>query len=114
MSFTAQVKDELARVDGPTEVTVSVDVPCTAAGIVRWPEDELEAAAEAAGSAQAVEIESVEGDVWTVDDRKIVDGNVFVRACADVGRIICSGFEPPSGCSGTRKPCIIRTDQYQL
>ena len=45
---------------------------------------------------------------------KIVDGNVFVRACADVGRIICSGFEPPSGCSGTRKPCIIRTDQYQL
>ena len=45
-----------ARVDGPTEVTVAFDVPCTAAGIVRWPEDELEAAAEAAGSAQAVEI----------------------------------------------------------
>ena len=65
-----------ARVDGPTEVTVTFDVPCTAAGIVRWPEDELEAAAEAAGSAQAVEIGSVEGDAWTVDDRKIVDGNV--------------------------------------
>ena len=65
-----------ARVDGPTEVTVSFDVPCTAAGIVRWPEDELEAAAEAAGSAQAVEIGSVEGDAWTVDDRKIVDGSV--------------------------------------
>ena len=65
-----------ARVDGPTEITVTFDVPCTAAGIVRWPEDELEAAAEAAGSAQAVEIGSVEGDAWTVDDRKIVDGNV--------------------------------------
>lgn len=65
-----------ARVDGPTEVTVSFDVPCTAAGIVRWPEDELEAAAEAAGSAQAVEIGSVKGDAWTVDDREIVDGNV--------------------------------------
>lgn len=75
---TQLAADELpdARVDGPTEVTVSFDVPCTAAGIVRWPEDELEAAAEAAGSAQAVEIDSVEGDVWTVDDRKIVDGNV--------------------------------------
>ena len=65
-----------ARVDGPTEVIVSFDVPCTAAGIVRWPEDELEAAAEAAGSAQAVEIGGVEGDAWTVDDREIVDGNV--------------------------------------
>ena len=65
-----------ARVDGPTEVTVTFDVPCTAAGIVRWPEDELEAAAEAAGSAQAVEVGSVEGDTWTVDDREIVDGNV--------------------------------------
>ena len=65
-----------ARVDGPTEVTVAFDVPCTAAGIVRWPEDELEAAAEAAGSAQAVEIGSVEGDAWTVNDREIVDGNV--------------------------------------
>ena len=65
-----------ARVDGPTEVTVTFDVPCTAAGIVRWPEDELEAAAEAAGSAQAIEIGSVEGDAWTVDDREIVDGNI--------------------------------------
>ena len=65
-----------ARVDGPTEVTVTFDVPCTAAGIVRWPEDELEAAAEAAGSAQAVEIDAVEGDAWTVDDREIVDGNI--------------------------------------
>ena len=64
------------RVDGSTEVTVTFDVPCTAAGIVRWPEDELEAAAEAAGSAQAVEIDAVEGDAWTVDDREIVDGNV--------------------------------------
>ena len=67
-----------ARVDGPTEVTVTFDVPCTAAGIVRWPEDELEAAAEAAGSAQSVEIDSVEGDTWTVDDREIVDGNVVL------------------------------------
>ena len=67
-----------ARVDGPTEVTVTFDVPCTAAGIVRWPEDELEVAAEAAGSAQAVEIDSVEGDTWTVDDREIVDGNVVL------------------------------------
>ena len=65
-----------ARVDGPTEVTVTFDVPCTAAGIVRWPEDELEAAAESAGSAQAVQIDAVEGDAWTVDDREIVDGNV--------------------------------------
>ena len=65
-----------ARVDGPTEVTVTFDVPCTAAGIVRWPEDELEAAAEAAGSAQAVEIGSVEGDTWTVDDREIKDGSI--------------------------------------
>lgn len=70
--------DELtdARVDGPTEVIVSFDVPCTAAGIVRWPEDELEAAAEAAGSAQAVEIDAVEGDVWTADEHEIVDGSV--------------------------------------
>ena len=70
--------DELpnASVDEPTEVTVTFDVPCTAAGIVRWPEDELEAAAKAAGSAQAVDIDAVEGDVWTVDDREIVDGAV--------------------------------------
>lgn len=66
-----------ARVDGPTEVTVTFDVPCTAAGIVRWPEDELEAAAEAAGSAQAVEIDAVEGNVWTADDREIVNGSVI-------------------------------------
>lgn len=67
-----------ARVDGPTEVVVTFDVPCTAAGIVRWPEDELEAAAEAAGSAQSVKIGGVEGDTWTVDDREIVDGNVVL------------------------------------
>ncbi|MBM6774905.1 hypothetical protein [Olsenella profusa] len=65
-----------ARVGGPTEVTVSFDVPCTAAGIVRWPEDELETAAEAAGSAQAVEIDAVEGDAWTANEHEIVNGDV--------------------------------------
>lgn len=72
-----------ARVDGPAEVTLSFDVPCTAAGIVRWPEDELGAAAEAAGSAQAVEVDAVEGDVWTADEHEIVNGSVVFTAEPD-------------------------------
>ena len=65
-----------ARVDGPTEVTINFDVPATAAGIVRWREDELEVAAQKAGSAAALELGSVAEDIMAASERQIVDGDV--------------------------------------
>lgn len=63
-------------VDGPTEATMTFDVPATAAGVVRWRSDELAAAAEAAGSAMAVDPDSVPKDALAADACKVADGAV--------------------------------------
>ncbi|WP_455137005.1 hypothetical protein [Thermophilibacter sp.] len=65
-----------ATVDGPTKVTVRFDVPATAAGIVRWRESDLAAAAREAGSAAAVELGAVDEDILSVNDREVADGAV--------------------------------------
>lgn len=79
-----------ANVDEPTEVTASFDEPATYVDVTRYAEDEIAAAADAAGSVHDLSASDVTGEII---DAELKDGNVTLLVEPGYRYAVEVGFE---------------------